>query len=151
MDDAVDRLGELLSTHPVDNRYHLATGAVVVFGSLLTVELGITVVVLGFSLASIPLARVLSGGLRERFDVHENGLVHHRSAGRRSWTWREVAVLSVRWDPRRRTLRRCVVRFDDGTRVVIHRGAVDGPLLAGTLLAQRPDAVPAKRKDSRGG
>ncbi|WP_086820433.1 hypothetical protein [Allokutzneria sp. NRRL B-24872] len=149
MDDVVDRLGELLSTHPVDNRYHLATGTAIAFGAVLTVELGITVVALGFVLAFVPLARVLRGGVRERFDVHENGLVHHRRSGRRSWTWGEVAALRVRWDPRRRTLSRCVVRFSGGGRLVIHSGAVDGPLLAGTLLARCPEAVAVRR--SRGG
>ncbi|MCP3803041.1 hypothetical protein NLX83_27575 [Allokutzneria sp. A3M-2-11 16] len=137
----MERLGELLSTHPVDNRCHLTTGVVIIVGTLLTAELGIVVAGLGVPLALVPLSRVLRGGLRERFDVHEDGIVHHARGGHRSWTWCEVATLHVRWDPRRRRLSRCVVRFSDGTRLVIHRTAVDGPLLAGTLLAQRPDAA----------
>ncbi|SDM42544.1 hypothetical protein [Allokutzneria albata] len=143
----MEGLGELLSTHPVDNRRHLTTGVVIIAGALLSAGLGFALAGLGVPLALVPLSRVVRGGLRERFDVHEDGIVHHTRGGRRSWTWCEVASLRVRWNPRRRRLSRCVVRFSDGSRVVIHRTAVDGPLLAGTLLAQRPDATaPAEPK-----
>ncbi|MFI9819793.1 hypothetical protein ACIHFC_04840 [Streptomyces sp. NPDC052013] len=110
-----DRLGALLSTHPVAGERYLRTGGAalafalggvllaaflithpdIVAGRLLA--LAILPTLGGLPIAVVQLNRARRTGRAARYELYENGLAH-RTAGRtRSWTWDQVA--SVDADP----------------------------------------------------
>ncbi|MER5217319.1 hypothetical protein ABT063_44045 [Streptomyces sp. NPDC002838] len=170
-----DRLGRLLSTHPVARGRYVSTGikalAFAVGGVLLMVLLitypGIVVgrflalavipTIAGLPIAVVQLTRARRSGRDEVYLLYENGLAHRVSGRVRSWTWGEVAFLRANPDapeyehtqiPYVRMARRlgwhfrCVVRFTDESGIRIDGYTADGPAIARTLLARRPDAVP---------
>jgi hypothetical protein len=170
-----DRLGRLLSTHPVARGRYASTGIKalafaggglllmvllitypgVMMGQLLALAVIPTIV--GLPIAAVQLTRAQRSGREEIHLLYENGLAHRVSGRARSWTWDEVAFLRANPDaseyehtqiPYVRIARRlgwhfrCVVRFTDGSRIRIDGYTADGPAIARTLLARRPDAVP---------
>ncbi|MGW2378667.1 hypothetical protein [Streptomyces sp. NPDC001658] len=123
--------------------------------------LGLAVIptIAGLPIAALQLTRALRGGRGETYELYENGLAHRRPGRVRSWTWEQVAVVRADRDaageapaeiPYVRLSRslgrnfRCAVRFTDGSRIRIDGYTADGPVIARTLLARRPDAVPVK-------
>ncbi|TRO59873.1 MULTISPECIES: hypothetical protein [unclassified Streptomyces] len=111
-----DRLGRLLSIHPVAGGRYLSTGlkalAFALGGVLLMVFLianpdfvlgqllGLAVIptIAGLPVAAIQLTRAVRSGRSEVYRLYENGLARHASGGTRSWTWDEVAVLHANPD-----------------------------------------------------
>ncbi|MGP4043183.1 hypothetical protein [Streptomyces sp. 2A115] len=111
----------------------------------------------GLPIAAVQLTRAQRSGRDENYQLYEHGLAHRVSGRVRSWTWDEVAFLRANPDapeyehtqvPYVRIARhlgwhfRCVVRFTDRSRIRIDGYTADGPAIARTLLARRPDAVP---------
>lgn len=105
-----DRLGRLLSTHPVAVGRYLSTGVTALGlaagGGLVMVRLmadpGMAagrllalalLPLVGLPIAVVQLTRLRRSGRNGVYQLYENGLAH-RAAGRtRSWTWQQVAVL----------------------------------------------------------
>jgi hypothetical protein len=167
----VDKLGALISTHPVARRPRWRSGllgAVITLPGLLilvfsviappsdelgsqkgvgsVVGLGLILVAVGFPLAAIQLTRAVRGGRREVFEIHEGGLVH-RAWRTRCWTWDQVAAVRVRWDMDGTLWKRlgwnfrCWIRFADRSRVRVDGLAADGRRIAEAVVGRRPDAV----------
>lgn len=112
----------------------------------------------GFPVAAVQLTRAVRSGRNETFELYENGIARHASDVRQSWTWAQVAVLRVHadtmdpnlpappyvgWFRRLGWTYRCTVRFTDGATVRVDGYTTDALVLGETLLARRPDAVPA--------
>jgi hypothetical protein len=118
-----DRLGQLVSTHPVDNKERWVIGAValVIFAGMvwLLVHMAtqpdffggstkswgkllglVTVPTIGsVVVAFVVLFKALRGGRRERIEVYEHGLSQVARGKRRTWTWREVTQVYVHREP----------------------------------------------------
>ncbi|MGW0759704.1 hypothetical protein ACWD1Y_25070 [Streptomyces sp. NPDC002814] len=111
-----DRLGRLLSTHPVAHRRYVSTGtkalAVAVGGVLLMVllitypglvvgrllALAVIPTIAGLPIAVVQLTRVQRSGRDETYQLYANGLAHRVSGRVRSWTWDEVSFLRANPD-----------------------------------------------------
>ncbi|MFE9207229.1 hypothetical protein [Micromonospora sp. NPDC007230] len=158
-----DRLGRLVSTHPVavSRRWRtgglapaIGLGGAFLLGYLISVSpasgsgrpllLGLVPMACGLPIAVAQLTRAVRGGRKETFELYENGLGRHTSGGHRRWAWEQVAGIRVKTNDGTLWVRlgsdlKCSVRFTDGTRVWIDGHTKDGRLIARTLVARRPD------------
>ncbi|MEU3185548.1 hypothetical protein ABZ707_15290 [Streptomyces sp. NPDC006923] len=119
--------------------------------------LGVLPTLVGLPVAVVQLTRAVRSSPGETYELYENGLGHRASGVVRRWTWDEVAVLRATVDMPSSTRPavpldgylqrlgwhvRCAVRFTDGARVRVDGCVADGHVVARTLLARCPDAVP---------
>lgn len=111
-----DRLGDLLSTHPVAGERYRNTGsvalAVAVGGGLLMTLLiavpalatvkflayGLLATVGGLPIGAVQLGRALRSGRKETFELYENGFARRTCEGRQCWSWQQVAALRANPD-----------------------------------------------------
>lgn len=97
------------------------------------------------------LTRAVRGGRGEFFALYERGLLHGARAGRRCWTWEEIAELNLTPPPDPRgdapgRHHKCSMRFTDGSRALIDRYTTEAPVLidgirAGTASTQPPSST----------
>lgn len=116
MEPIDDRLGDLLSTHPVAGGRYRTTGstalAVAVLGGLLMALLiavpalaavkflayGLLATVAGLPIGAVQLSRAIRSGRNETFELYENGFARRTSDGRQDWSWQQVAVVHANLD-----------------------------------------------------
>lgn len=106
-----DRLGRLLSSHPVATSRYWSTGglalAVGVAGGLVIASviavpdlaggkimaLALIPAFVGFPVAAVQLLRALRRGGNQAFELYENGLAVVTATDRHTWRWEQIAVL----------------------------------------------------------
>ncbi|MGW4883060.1 hypothetical protein [Streptomyces murinus] len=133
---ALDRLGPVLSRHPVDHRKRwvnaawalvvaVPAGWLGVWGAFTTsggsaggnraIGLLIGLALGAVWIAAVQIARALRGAPGEYFEVRELGLVHGSRRGADGWTWDRVTDLHIEGD----AVNRLATRLGNGYRVEI--------------------------------
>jgi hypothetical protein len=100
----------------------------------------------GLVIAARQLSRARRGGSGEYFEVREDGIVHANARQVRGWGWDEVTAVTINFRARENGLSRmlgtgfrCVLAFDDGTRVRIDGLAQNPHALVSAVREHRPD------------
>ncbi|MDL4814262.1 hypothetical protein [Actinomadura opuntiae] len=106
-----DRLGRLLSTHPVETgRYRRTGGTALAVGVLGGLSMAFLIAVpdlviarllafaliatlVGLPIAAVQLLRAVRHGRSETFELYENGFARRTATDWRGWSWDEIAVL----------------------------------------------------------